>query len=239
MRFQTGNKHNTLNDAYNEGGAGAGRVITADSGPVTINGTTSISGGQALSVTQSSPNAFGIGVTHSGTGPGIGVASSNASNTFAAIQAETNSSNLVNSAIVGLSNGSGFGIKGVINNTTGAGVFATSQNTSGTGLIASGNNIAADYLTGGSGAFIQGSQAGTISLGKNSGTGWGIFASGNGEGIWTPITDNGGGGSFTGYQYGVYGFARAPYNSPLNRASFMGEYNYNDGIYLKDRKSVV
>ncbi|MCP4442201.1 MAG: tail fiber domain-containing protein [Aureispira sp.] len=43
VRFETGGAHNTLDMAYDEGGAGAGRVIATTSGDVEMNGTNGLS----------------------------------------------------------------------------------------------------------------------------------------------------------------------------------------------------
>src|SRR5690554_2664530 len=45
-----GGPHNTLNQAYNEGGSGAGRIITVNNGPVEINHTSMTGGNKALEI---------------------------------------------------------------------------------------------------------------------------------------------------------------------------------------------
>lgn len=69
---------NTLDQAYDQGGAGLGRTITADAGAVEINTAT--------------PSGIGLDVNHSNTGVAIRARSTNISNSFATAQFETNSS---------------------------------------------------------------------------------------------------------------------------------------------------
>src|SRR5690554_3479749 len=109
-----GGPHNTLNQAYNEGGAGAGRVITANNGAVEINHTSMTGGNKALVVTTNQAASFGIDATNSGTGVGIRAMNTNVANNFSALQAETNSNNATNSAIIGSNSGAGYGVAGQI-----------------------------------------------------------------------------------------------------------------------------
>lgn len=103
---------NTLNQAYNQGGPGAGRIITSNAGAVEINLTGG--GTTGLLVTSNVLNSFAIDVTQNNTGVGIRSRSLLAGNTFPAIQAETNSSGTTNSAILGQNSGAGYGIAGQI-----------------------------------------------------------------------------------------------------------------------------
>ncbi len=82
-----------------------GKTITADSGPVTINGSGTGAGNIGLLVSHNGSNTAAVGVNFSGTGNAIQVLSSNASSAFAAVQASTNSSTTTNSAIFGQSTG--------------------------------------------------------------------------------------------------------------------------------------
>lgn len=91
---------NTLDMAYDQGGAGAGRTITADAGEVAIS--------------TSSANAIGLRVTNSNTGVGIIAVNTNASNTFSPIQAETNSSSTSVAAVTGNSNGAAYAVAGQV-----------------------------------------------------------------------------------------------------------------------------
>jgi hypothetical protein len=106
---------NTLEQAYNEGGAGAGRIINAASGAVEINASNGTS--PALEINTSENNAFGLDITHNSTGVGLRSRSLSAANTFSSIQGETNSSDANNSAIIGQNSGAGYAISGQIPQT--------------------------------------------------------------------------------------------------------------------------
>jgi hypothetical protein len=109
----------TLDQAYDFGGAGAGRNITVDNGPValTVNGV----------------NAIGFRSDLNNTGAAIIANSNTAANTFSAIQASTNSTSNIASAIVGNSTGTAWGVSGQISNTATAqaAVYGSSLRTSG------------------------------------------------------------------------------------------------------------
>ena len=109
----------TLDQAYDFGGAGAGRNITVDNGPValTVNGA----------------NAIGFRSDLNNTGAAIIANSNTASNTFSAIQASTNSTSNIASAIVGNSTGTAWGVSGQLTNTSTAqaAVYGSSLRTSG------------------------------------------------------------------------------------------------------------
>src|SRR5690554_3666501 len=134
---------NTLNQAYNEGGPGAGRIITANNGPVEINHTSLANGNKGLVVTTNQNSSFSIDASNSGTGVGIRAINTNTANTFAAIQAETNSSDANNSAILGSNSGSGYAVSGQIPATaTGtSAVFGNNlRTTGGSGVRGEGYN---------------------------------------------------------------------------------------------------
>jgi hypothetical protein len=109
----------TLDQAYDFGGAGAGRNITVDNGPValTVNGA----------------NAIGFRSDLNNTGAAIIANSNTASNTFSAIQASTNSTSNIASAIVGNSTGTAWGVSGQLSNTSTAqaAVYGSSLRTGG------------------------------------------------------------------------------------------------------------
>ncbi len=106
---------NTLNQAYNQGGAGAGRVITSNAGAVEVNLTGG--GNTGLLVTSNVLNSFALDVSQSNTGVAIRARSLAAGNTFPAIQAETNSTGATNSAILGQNSGAGYAVSGQIPGT--------------------------------------------------------------------------------------------------------------------------
>ena len=176
--------HNTLNQAYNEGGPGAGRIITANNGPVEINHTSS--GTKGLVVTTNQVNSFAIDATNSGTGVGIRANNTNAANTFAALQAQTNSSTPTNSAMLGSNSGAGYGIAGQIP-ATGTGTAAVY-----------GNNL---RTTGGSG--VRGIGVNGVVGESNYPAGYGIY------GINTSTTGNAIGTYGYGF-HGIYGQTTQP-----------------------------
>ena len=94
----------TLDGAYDQGGAGVGRTITADAGPVQING--------------SGTNTAALGIQFTGTGNSINAANTNAANQFAVIQGVTNSSTVNNSAVFGQSTGAARAISGEVTATS-------------------------------------------------------------------------------------------------------------------------
>lgn len=104
----------TLDQAYDFGGAGAGKTITADSGPVTINGSGTGAGNIGLLVSHSGSNTAAVGVNFGGTGNAIQAISTNPANGFATIQASTNSSNATNSALFGQSTGAARAVSGQV-----------------------------------------------------------------------------------------------------------------------------
>lgn len=120
---------NTLNAAYNQGGAGAGRVITANAGEVQINAQ--------------GANAIGLRVNNAATGVAILAETASVANTFSAIQASTNSSSTIASAIIGNSNGAAWGVSGQIASTATAGAAVYGSNlrtTGGSGVLGIGFN---------------------------------------------------------------------------------------------------
>jgi hypothetical protein len=98
----------SLNDAYNNGGAGAGRIITANSGSVEVNGSGSTT--NALRVTSSASASSAIFATQSASGVAIRAESTSPTNTFATVQAESNSSDANIAAIIGANSGAGYGV---------------------------------------------------------------------------------------------------------------------------------
>ena len=109
----------TLDQAYDFGGAGAGRNITVDNGPVaiTVNGS----------------NAIGFRSDLNNTGAAIIANSNTVSNTFSTIQASTNSSSNQASAVIGNSSGTAWGVSGQLSNTATAqaAVYGSSLRTNG------------------------------------------------------------------------------------------------------------
>ena len=109
----------SLDQAYDFGGAGLGRTITVDNGPLqlNINGT----------------NAIGLRADLNNTGTGIIASSNTAGNTFSAIQGTTNSSSAAASAIIGSSSGAAWGVAGQVLSTATAqaGLYGSNLRTNG------------------------------------------------------------------------------------------------------------
>ncbi|MFT5858492.1 MAG: hypothetical protein ACI865_000580 [Flavobacteriaceae bacterium] len=95
-----GSSGNTLDQAYDQGGSGVGRVVTIDAGEVEFNTAT----------------ASGIAVRAENTNTGVAIIANttNAANTFSAIQSSTNSSSSAASAIIGNSTGAAWGVSGQV-----------------------------------------------------------------------------------------------------------------------------
>lgn len=111
----------TLDGAYDQGGAGVGRTITADAGPVQING--------------SGTNTAALGILFTGTGNSINAVNNNASNTFSVVQAVTNSTGVNNSAIFGQSSGAARALSGEVTAAATAAVAVRGNNLRTTGGI--------------------------------------------------------------------------------------------------------
>jgi hypothetical protein len=110
---------NTLDEAYDQGGPGAGAAINADAGAVVI----STAGASAIA----------LDVDNTNTGVGITANTTNAANTFSAIQASTNSSSTAASAIIGNSDGAAWGVSGQAGagSTAQAAVYGSNLRTTG------------------------------------------------------------------------------------------------------------
>ena len=91
---------NTLDAAYDQGGAGLGRIITVDAGEIELNNAVF--------------NGIGLRATTTSTGVGVMAASTSAANTFSPIQASTNASSTLTSAIVGSTTGGAYGVSGQV-----------------------------------------------------------------------------------------------------------------------------
>jgi hypothetical protein len=119
--------------------------------------------------------------------------------------------------------GSTYGVYGQSASASGFGVDAVNTNASGTGLFVIGNNAAGTYLTGGSGAAINGLGIGALSIAKTAASGVGLVGVGNNltGSIITPAS--GAGVVGVGTQYGVIGFATTTVNTaPLNNSALNG-----------------
>ncbi|MFH0896346.1 MAG: hypothetical protein V2A54_18085 [Bacteroidota bacterium] len=196
----------TLNDSYNFGGAGAGRTITANSGAVEI----------------IAPNASSVAFksTSNNTGVAVSAESTNASNGYSVVQANTNSTVAANSAVLGNTSGAAYGVSGQVEPTATAfaGVYGSNLRTAG-GVGVSGmgfngtsgetNNIggygvfgANYYSTGTTGDGVG--IAGVGAVGVMGQTVEGAFFGVYGENISTSTTENNVGVAGWGW-VGVFG----------------------------------
>ncbi len=110
---------NSLDKAYDHGGAGMGRIITVDAGEVELaNGTL---------------NGIGLRASTTNTGVGIMATSTSASNLFSPIQASTNATSTLTSAIIGSTTGGASGVSGQVESTAAAaqGVYGNNLRTTG------------------------------------------------------------------------------------------------------------
>jgi len=157
---------NTLDQSYDQGGAGLGRSITTDAGAVQINNSGSNTTGLEVNTAVANSTAVLANITN--VGVGFRAESTNSANSYAAIQANTNSSGANNSAIIGNNTGAGYGVSGQIPATaTGfAAVYGNNLRTSGgTGVSGIGFNGVVGQTNYGSGYGIYGNNTGATGLG--------------------------------------------------------------------------
>jgi hypothetical protein len=183
VTIPAGGSGGTLDQAYDFGGAGIGRTITTDAGSVRINNSGTNTTGLEVNSAVANSTAFLANVT--GVGVGFRAESTNSGNTFAAIQANTNSNSTTNSAILGNNSGSGYGVSGQIPSTA-TGVAAVYGNnlrtTAGFGVYGQGFNGVVGETNYGDGYGIYGRNYGT--------TGFGIGTYGMGfNGVYGQTTD--------------------------------------------------
>lgn len=242
----SGNTSNTLDQAYDQGGAGAGRSITTDAGAVQINNSGNNTVG--LEVNSAVNNSTAVLANVSGVGVGFRAESTNMGNTFAAIQANTNSSAASNSAILGNNSGGGYGVSGQIPSTaTGAAAVYGSnlRTTGGYGVQGIGFNGVVGQSNYGNGYGIYGANTGAGGLGIGTyGLGFnGIYGQ-------TTNTSTGWSGYFTadvgvdGAGYSLGGWINAsdrrlksniqPINSALYRLSLLEGKHYTITTKTRD-----
>lgn len=200
-----GGPHNTLDRAYDEGGAGAGRIITADSGPVEINnsGTNTT----ALRLTTTVANSYAIYADQNSTGTTIRATNNfTGNNSFSTIQGRNNTSSTTAAGVLGLAGGAGFGVVGQTDatSTSSAGVYGNNARTSG------GHGVWGRGLNGVVGDTNYRQGYGTWGENYNSlGTGNGVGVYGRGfVGVWGDIQPSFAGyaGYFNGRVYSTVGF---------------------------------
>lgn len=210
----------TLDQAYDCGGAGAGRLITADAGSVQINSTSQL---KPLLVTQSGASTFAISAEHTNIGVSIAAGSTNAANTYSTIQASTNSSTDIASAVLGSSSGKAWGVTGQIEAgaTGSAGVNGNNLRTSGGhGVYGMGVNGVVGQTNYKDGFGVYGINTATI----GTGDGPGVYGLGT-TGVYGQTADGSG--------FGVYG-ENISTNGTTNNIGvagwgWVGVYGVDDG----------
>ncbi len=140
----------TLDAAYDFGGPGVGRVITADAGGVEIN--------------TSGTGVVALDVTNTGTGVAIQADANNAANTFSSIQATTNANSNIASAITGSSSSLAYGLSGQAEatSTTESAILGNNlRTTGGHGVLGRGFNgvVGENAQVQGSGVYGQNNAA--------------------------------------------------------------------------------
>ncbi|MFN0200173.1 MAG: beta strand repeat-containing protein [Bacteroidia bacterium] len=129
--------------------------------------------------------------------------------------------------------GSTYGVYGQAASANGFGMDAVNTDASGTGLLVSGNNATGTFLTAGSGAAINGTATGTLSIAKTAASGTGVMAVGNNLTASMYSLGVGSGLAGTGTQFGVVGFATTTVNTnPLNNSGANGA-NASAGGYFE------
>ena len=142
-----------------------GRTITTDAGSVQINNSGSNT--TALEINSAVNNSSGVLSTHTGLGVAFRAESTNPSNSFSAMQSNTNSTNANVAAILGNNSGGGYGVSGQIPATaTGfAAVYGSNLRTSGgCGVNGIGFNGVVGQTNYGNGYGLYGNNTATTGL---------------------------------------------------------------------------
>ena len=110
---------NTLDMAYDQGGAGLGRTITVDA--------------QEVEMTTATANGNALKLTNSNTGTALVAETTNPATTFSAIQAQTNSSSTAAAAVVGSTSGAAWALTGQAEaaSTTQSAIYGSNLRTTG------------------------------------------------------------------------------------------------------------
>lgn len=156
--------------------------------------------------------------------------------TAAGVSVYAQSSGANGTAVFGAAN-SGTGVQGRTNAANGIGAFGRNTNATGTGVVGAGQGIAPATLVAGAGTTGGGTTSGLYGFATDVTSGWGIRAVGNN--ILNPLSiAGGGGGAFTGNQWGVNGNSTISGSPATDRASFLGAYNNNtsaENVYVGAR----
>lgn len=192
---------NTLDQAYDEGGPGLGSTIMVDAGPIEL--------------TNATTNGIGLRATTTNSGVGIISTSSSAANTFSPIQATTNATSTLTSAIVGSSSGGAYGVSGQVESTATslAGVYGNNLRTSGGyGTYGIGHSGVVGETNYQLGFGVYGSNADAIGpLGNSVGT-YGIGY----VGVWGDQSDPNGFSIYANGDFGAAGTKAFAIDHPLD-----------------------
>lgn len=194
---------NTLDQAYDEGGPGAGRVITADSGPVEI--TNSGANSSGLRIITSGSNSYALYADQNSTGTTIRAANTfTGNNPYSTIQGRNNSSSSTSGAILGISGGAGYAVIGQtdVTSTSRSAVYGNNTRTNGGhGVLGTGVNGVVGETNYSYGYGVWGENYDAI------GNGDGVGTYGRGYvGIWGDIRNGGYAGYFNGRVHSTTGF---------------------------------
>lgn len=230
--------------------AGVERMRILSNGKVAVNSTTTFGTSTFYSLATGNNdavdgNAAGTGSSvygqNTGTGEGVYGLSVNGDGTWGVAQGDGGI------GVVGITTGPAItanpvGAYGQSNNPEGFGQYARNTHNSGTALMVVGNGTAAGgtYLGTGTGAAVNGSKLGLISVGHNATAGnAGIGVVGLGNGPTTPIytPDRGGGVVGIGVRYGIIGFASQTINTNPNNNSALNANNASAGGYFEVQQS--
>ncbi len=195
----------TLENAYNHGGNGAGRIINANYGAFQVNLNSTTGGTEGISAISSAGTSgtptSAVSAENSGYGSGLYAFSDNAANPYNAIEGSSNSVNQYTSGVAGYYDGygQGVGVYGAVYDAASqgiAGVMGVNNRTNGGwGVEGQGFNGVVGQSNYGTGFGVYGSNSNAIGANNGVGTlGDGFY------GVWGQT-----GGSVTNGTAGVFG----------------------------------
>lgn len=206
------------------------RMRVLSTGEVVVNNSTPITGDvfsaygtNAVSAYSSGAGGAGFYTETSGNASWgmLSLATATGNTTSVGVQGESSANNGTGVAGFATSTAGGsvqpVGVYGSANNATGFGMQGSNSNATGTAMILTGNNAAGTYLTGGSGAAINGSGIGTFTYGRTASNGTGLLGVGNNQAAFGTLVD-GSGIAGTGLYFGVYAVGNNNSNTANVRA---------------------
>jgi hypothetical protein len=174
---------NTLDMAYDQGGAGAGRSITVDAGEVDLSTATT--------------SGIALRTTNTNTGVAILANSTSTANTFSTVQSSTSASSALASAVVGNTDGAAYGVSGQADasSTATAAVYGSNlRTTGGHGVLGVGYNGTVGQTAQSSGYAVYGENFDAVAP---LGNGVGVA----GKGYWGVVGED----RYLGAILGAYG----------------------------------